>query len=228
MLFAKLGLASQKVERSSMAKKQALASMGWVVAVLVCAILFYLPASGSAVGQQESQTSRPVRVKVRPADQPESKAQEQQASANEENIPPSSATLKTAKTIYIERMPHNLHLYVTAELNKQRAPYKVVLDKREADLWMVGIAEIYQKDAPSSKIREAGQVITDIFSVMNRESPPLQPDTKTVAAVYIVARGGKEVLWASQSSVFSALGSDQAYVAKRLVKDLRKSLVKAK
>ena len=194
-----------------------------VMALVASGVVLCSPILATTIGQ-EPQPSRGTTVKIRSADQPDAKAQEQQA----ENIPPSGATLKTAKTIYIERMPHNLHLYLTAELNRQGLPYTVVLERREADLWMVGVAEIYQKDKTPSKIREAGEVVIEIFDAMNRESPQLRLDTKTSASVYVVARGGKEVLWASQSTVYSGLGSDQGYVAKRLVKDLRKALSKTK
>jgi len=211
-----------------MAQKQVSSPLPWVLAVLVWGILTHATVLPVAARQQEPQTSPPVRVKIRAADQPAPKAEEQQIAATEETIQPSDATLKTAKTIYIERMPHNLHLYLTAEVNKQKLPYTVVLDKREADLWMVGIAEIYQKDAPPSTVEKVGKVIIDVWTVMNREQPALRADTKTSASVYIVARGGKVVLWASQSGVFSALGSDQGYVANRLVKALRKTLAKPK
>jgi hypothetical protein len=207
-----------------MARNETFSSIRRALATLACCALALPTSSALAHKSQEPPASRGTNVKIRPADPPEAKAQEQQP----ENIPPSGATLKTAKTIYLERMPHNLHLYITAELNMQRTPYTVVLDRLEADLWMVGVAEIYQKDKTPSKIRDVGEAVIDIIGAINRESPPVRPDTRTTASVYIVARGGKEVLWASQSGVYSGLGSDQGYVAQRLVKDLRKSLAKAK
>lgn len=216
--------------QKQVSKSYGWARYGWILAAVVYGMLIQLQGATGAAQQQEPPASRATRVKIRPADQPATQAQEQQPAAPEEAIAPSGANLKTAMTIYIERLPHNLHLYITAELNKQQVPYRILLDKREADLWMVGTAEVFQKDRPPSKLREAGETLSRVIMVIQRERfpPPSEPDAKTLASVFIVPRGGQEVLWAARSEVYSNLGASQGSIARRLVKDLRNALKKAK
>lgn len=213
-----------------MAQKQIPRAYAWALTAVVYGLVMQPPGATGAERQKEAPASRPIRVKIHPAEQPASQAEGQPPAAPEEAIAPSGANLKTARTIYIERMPHNLHLYLTAELNKQQVPYRVSLDKREADLWMVGTAEVFQKDRPPSMLREAGEVLSQVIMVIQRERfpPRSEPDSKTLASVFIVARGGQEILWAARSESLSNLGANQGSVAKRLVKDLRQALKKAR
>lgn len=128
-----------------------------------------------------------------------------------EPIPQSGATLQTAQTIYIEPMPYNLHMYLVAEFNKQKGPYRVSLSKREADLWMRGTAEVHAEFQPR------------IFSEMAKERGKEEagPVRVMTTSVFITARGGQEALWAESSR---GAEGNISHVAGGLVKKLRKFL----
>ena len=126
---------------------------------------------------------------------------------SEEAVPSSGATLKTAKTMYIEPMPFDLHVYIITELNKCDGPYRVAIERSSADLWMKGTAEQEKKTA--------GTKVMEILT--KRETPDV-----LTASVRIVARGGEEVLWTGVASDASPSSKGRlGGVAKALMAQLR-------
>ena len=111
------------------------------------------------------------------------------AAAAPERLQASGADLKTAKTIYIEQMPENLHRHIAARLT-EKGPYKVLLDKEQADLWMMGTAAAAPEREPG-KWEAVARILAD-------ESE--QREVSMTSSVHIVSRGGEEILWGTEAT----------------------------
>ena len=128
--------------------------------------------------------------------------------------PSSTATLKTAKTIFVEPMEQDLHVALIIELRKQKGLYEVVFDAQQADLWMKG-AVSFDMLEPGGGLRGA---------VRQRMA---KRDSRMKATVSIVSRGGTNVLWTAEAKDVLMMADQvlepQVYIAKQLVKKLRQA-----
>lgn len=128
--------------------------------------------------------------------------------------PVSNVALRDVRKIFIEKMDNDLDQYIRAEIGKQLAGrLTVVLVKEEADAIMTGASE---------ERKGTGAAITGRYLGLHDNAS---------AAITIVDRGGKAVIWSNEagdrSLFFGALKRGGARkVADRLVHKLKEALNK--
>ena len=136
-----------------------------------------------------------------------------------------AADLETAKTIFVHPMPEQLHVFISGRL-AEKGPYRVVLDREMADLWMMGTATGPVEEEPKEPWQET---LIEVALILAEE--PRSTGVSMTASVYVVARGGEEILWATETTDRSGwVSSNQgprAHMAKEIVKKLKKTLKKA-
>jgi hypothetical protein len=116
--------------------------------------------------------------------------------------------LKDVHKIFVDKLPHDLDQYIRAEVIKQKAPFKIVLDEKEADAILTGTADIDKR---------VGTQITGRYLGLS--------DTAT-ASVSLVSADRKQLLWAGEAGDRSLLFSimrrgGERKVASRIVSKLR-------
>ena len=142
-----------------------------------------------------------------------------------ERLQASGADLKTAKTIYVEQMPEDLHRHIAARLT-EKGVYKVLLNKEQADLWMMGTAAA----VPRRERREPGQWAEAARILAGEPKPKEEREASMTSSVYIVPRGSEEILWATEATDLSGAiygnPGPRTQIARVIVKRLQKAIKK--
>jgi hypothetical protein len=120
----------------------------------------------------------------------------------------SAQSLREIKHVYVDKLQGGLDMYIRAEVTKQKAPFDIVLEEKDADAILTGVSD--------SDKRVATQ-ITGRYLGLN--------DTAT-ATLSLVSKDRKKILWAGEAGDRSLLlgpftRGGERKVASRLVKQLK-------
>ena len=118
-------------------------------------------------------------------------------------------------------MAEDLHLSIAARLT-EKGPYKVLLDKEQADLWMKGSVTVAPPKADLGKWEGLGE----IARIMAKE--PEKKEISMEAAVFIVPRGSEEILWATETNDQSGWVSTDRGPREQIAKEIVRKLLKEK
>jgi hypothetical protein len=172
---------------------QCLLAMG----LLVCLSLILERTRGSLAQELDSQENIP-------------------ATAGEEQIPTSDATLVAAKSIFVEPMSQGFDKFLISELKRAKNPYTVTTDRRAADLWMKGIVITVETGPTATRPQDDANLAHSQHTVT------------ATAMIVVVARGRSAVLWEGEARLQFVPGTRIPGMARVLVAQLLKAVKEAR